>query len=81
MSRPPNPRHRPQPPFPPAAGASSADAGLPQESEPDLDDAFAPDGVDLTLIRWMLELTPTERLRAAQSWIDDATAARASRDD
>ncbi len=24
------------------------------------------DGVDLTLIRWMLSLTPLERLRAAQ---------------
>ena len=25
------------------------------------------DGVDLTLVRWMLSLTPLERLRAAQS--------------
>ncbi len=33
-------------------------AGLPERSE---------DGVDLTLIRWMLSLTPAERLRAAQS--------------
>jgi hypothetical protein len=33
-------------------------AGLPERSE---------DGVDLTLIRWMLSLTPAGRLRAAQS--------------
>lgn len=29
--------------------------------------AFSPDGVDLTLIRWMLSLSPRERLLAAQS--------------
>lgn len=28
------------------------------------------DGVDLTLIRWMLSLTPTERLAAAQDMAD-----------
>ena len=28
------------------------------------------DGVDLTLIRWMLSLTPAERLEALQSIID-----------
>jgi hypothetical protein len=28
--------------------------------------AFSEDGVDLTLIRWMLSLTPTERLEALQ---------------
>jgi len=28
--------------------------------------AFAPDGVDLTLIRWMLSLSPGERLAALQ---------------
>lgn len=27
---------------------------------------YAEDGVDLTLIRWMLSLTPTERLQALQ---------------
>ncbi len=30
----------------------------------------SPDGVDLTLIRWMLEMTPAERLEALQSFID-----------
>ncbi len=27
---------------------------------------YSEDGVDLTLIRWMLSLTPTERLRVLQ---------------
>jgi hypothetical protein len=31
--------------------------------------AFSPDGVDLTLIRWMLSLTPKERLLAHQRTI------------
>ena len=26
------------------------------------------DGIDLTLIRWMLSLTPAERLRAVESY-------------
>jgi hypothetical protein len=30
---------------------------------------FSEDGVDLTLIRWMLSLTPTERLEALQDVI------------
>jgi hypothetical protein len=31
--------------------------------------AFSEDGLDLTLIRWMLSLTPTERLEALQDVI------------
>lgn len=30
----------------------------------------SPDGVDLTLIRWMLSLTPLERLEALQAAIE-----------
>ena len=30
----------------------------------------SPDGVDLTLIRWTLSLTPLERLELLQSWVD-----------
>jgi len=30
---------------------------------------FSDDGVDLTLIRWMLSLTPTERLEVLQEHI------------
>jgi hypothetical protein len=29
--------------------------------------AFSPDGVDLTLIRWMLQMTPAQRLHVLQS--------------
>jgi hypothetical protein len=28
------------------------------------------DGVDLTLIRWMLSLTPAERLDSLEGWVD-----------
>ncbi len=34
------------------------------------------DGVDLTLIRWMLSLTPAERLEVLQSFVDLVEAAR-----
>ncbi|MCP4902313.1 MAG: hypothetical protein GY906_35550 [bacterium] len=34
------------------------------------------DGIDLSLISWMLELTPEERLRAAQDMIDTVWALR-----
>ena len=49
-----------------------ANAGL----ELDLEGAFSADGVDLTLIRWMLRRTPTERLQAAQNLIDATWALR-----
>jgi hypothetical protein len=32
--------------------------------------AYSPEGVDLTLIRWMLSLTPKERLLALQRTVD-----------
>ena len=32
--------------------------------------AESPDGVDLTLIRWTLSLTPLERLELLQDWVD-----------
>lgn len=37
--------------------------GPPQPDEP----AYSEDGVDLTLIRWFLSLTPAERLNFLQS--------------
>jgi hypothetical protein len=43
------------------------------EGEP----AYSPDGVDLTLIRWMLSLTPAERLAAVQGFADSAWEIRA----
>ena len=33
----------------------------------------SPDGVDLTLIRWTLGLTPLERLEVLQDWVDGLT--------
>ncbi len=36
------------------------------QTQPEYDD----NGVDLTLIRWMLDMTPTERLAALQSFVD-----------
>lgn len=39
---------------------SGTDMDLPAHSE---------DGVDLTLIRWMLSLTPEERLKAVQQYV------------
>ena len=38
-----------------------------QEADPaDGEPTHSPDGVDLTLIRWMLSLTPEERLEVLQ---------------
>lgn len=37
------------------------------------------DGVDLTLIRWMLSLTPADRVGTLQAHIDFVTLARESR--
>jgi hypothetical protein len=42
------------------------------ESRPD----YADDGVDTTLIRWMLEMTPAERLAVLQSFVDSVWKAR-----
>lgn len=40
---------------------------------------IAPDGVDLGQIRWMLSLTPTERLELLQDWVDGILALRNGR--
>ncbi len=39
-----------------------------KETEPP--EAYSEDGVDVSLIHWMLGLTPLERLEAAQDMID-----------
>jgi hypothetical protein len=36
----------------------------------------SPSGVDLSLIRWMLTLSPTERLAALQGFVDSVWALR-----
>ncbi len=50
----------------------------PQEAPPDARAAYSEDGVDLTLIRWMLSLTPTERLRVLQSHVNSVVRLRAT---
>ena len=37
---------------------------------------YSEDGVDLSLIRWMLSLTPAERLQVLQDHIDGVTEVR-----
>jgi len=39
--------------------------------------AYSEDGVDLTLIRWMLSLTPAERLAVLQGFVDSVMEIRA----
>jgi catechol 2,3-dioxygenase-like lactoylglutathione lyase family enzyme len=51
----------------------------PAPPEPALDQfppAESPDGVDLTLIRWTLSLTPLERIELLQDWVDGLTELR-----
>ena len=54
----------------------------PLESEPvplPSPSAESPDGVDLTLIRWTLSLTPLERLELLQDWVDGLAELRNGR--
>jgi hypothetical protein len=52
-----------------------------QEHGERLDDgAYSDDGVDLTLIRWMLSLTPAERLDALESNIRSLETLRGAAD-
>jgi len=37
---------------------------------------YSEDGVDLTLIRWMLSLTPAERLEVLENFANDVISAR-----
>jgi hypothetical protein len=53
----------------PASPASDDGAG--PEGADELDD-----GVDLSLIRWMLELAPAERLAALQGFVDSVLSLR-----
>ncbi|HXU45125.1 MAG TPA: hypothetical protein VN783_06340 [Thermoanaerobaculia bacterium] len=51
----------------------------PLESSEDPSASESADGVDLTLIRWMLDLTPIERLEHLQDWVDGLTELRRGR--
>ena len=46
-------------------------------AEPAPNPDYSEDGVDLTVIRWMLSLTPAERLEFLQQRISDILAVRA----
>ena len=61
-------------------GGDDIERQLETTAEPTVEGAFAADGVDLTLIRWMLERSPTERLRAAQELLDATWALRTGRE-
>jgi hypothetical protein len=37
---------------------------------------YSEDGVDLTLVRWFLSLTPAERVEVHQQYADDVIAIR-----
>ena len=45
------------------------------------DDAYSEDGVDLSLIRWMLTLTPAERLQTLQQNIQSIRKLRGETSD
>lgn len=47
--------------------------------EPDLP-THSEDGVDLTLIRWLLSLTPSERLASLEGWVDGIRELRGEAD-
>jgi hypothetical protein len=46
------------------------------EPDPQPQTDYSEDGVDLTLIRWMLTLTPAERLQFLQRHVDAVLAIR-----
>lgn len=46
------------------------------ETGPQAPAAYSDDGVDLTLIRWMLSLTPAERLQFLQRHVNAILAVR-----
>lgn len=48
-------------------------------SDDDVLPAESADGVDLTLIRWTLSLTPLERIELLQDWVDGLTELRHGR--
>jgi hypothetical protein len=64
----------------PAIVLSMAEMTLPTPylSDPSLD-AESSDGVDLTLIRWTLSLTPLQRLELLQDWVDGLAELRLGR--
>ena len=50
-----------------------------QEPKLEIEPTHSPDGVDLTLIRWMLSLTPAERLQVLQQSVESLLSLRDAR--
>ena len=50
----------------------------PQLQNPEEQPNYSASGVDLTLIRWMLSLTPAERLQMLQDTVDSLFTLRAN---
>jgi hypothetical protein len=46
------------------------------ERDPETEPEYSEDGVDLSLIRWMLSLTPAERLQFLQRQVNAIQAIR-----
>ncbi|MGA2076609.1 MAG: hypothetical protein ABSH52_24235 [Terriglobia bacterium] len=46
------------------------------EPKPGIEQTYSSDGVDLTLIRWMLSLTPAERLQVLQQSVESLLSLR-----
>jgi hypothetical protein len=55
--------------------AAPAESASPRWEPTPLPDE-SPEGVDRTLIRWMLSLTPDQRLAALQAFVDSVSALR-----
>ncbi len=56
--------------------STSPVAGEPEETPSEREPSVESDGVDRTLIRWMLSLTPGERLEVLQGHVDAVLALR-----
>ncbi len=48
-----------------------------QRDAPEAPAEYSEDGVDLTMIRWMLSLTPAQRLDALQGFVNSVLEIRA----
>ena len=58
------------------AHKTSASSVTQKERTPEIEPTHSSDGVDLTLIRWMLSLTPAERLQVLQQSVESLLSLR-----
>jgi hypothetical protein len=59
--------------------SESSDMLKPETSSEPILPAYSEDGVDLTLIRWMLSLTPLQRLQVLQNTVRSILRVRRGR--